>query len=48
MIATGVESPEMLATLRTLGLRWLQGERLVPPLEAHLVPVQWPRPVRIG
>lgn len=48
VIATGVESPEMLATLRTLGLRWLQGERLVPPLEAHLVPVQWPRPVRIG
>lgn len=48
VIATGVESPEMLATLRTLGLRWLQGERLVPALEAHLVPVQWPRPVRIG
>lgn len=48
VIATGVESPEMLATLRTLGLRWLQGERLVPALEAHLVPVQWPRPIRIG
>ena len=48
VIATGVESPEMLATLRTLGLRWVQGERLVPALEAHLVPVQWPRPVRIG
>jgi len=46
--ATGVESPEMLAALRMIGLRWLQGERLVPPLEAHLVPVQWPRPVRVG
>jgi len=46
--ASGIESPEMLAALRMIGLRWLQGERLVPPLEAHLVPVQWLRPVRIA
>ncbi|MDP3857538.1 MAG: EAL domain-containing protein [Stagnimonas sp.] len=47
VIANGVESPEMLAALRMIGLRWLQGDRLVPPLEAHLVPVQWSRPVRV-
>jgi len=46
--ASGVESPEMVVALRMIGLRWLQGERLVPPLEAHLVPVQWSRAVRVG
>lgn len=46
--ATGVESPEILAVLRMIGLRWMQGDRLVVPLPAHLVPVQWARPVRLG
>lgn len=47
-IATGVDSAEALAALRVIGLRWMQGDRLVAPLEAHLVPVQWPRPVRLA
>ncbi|ROH89679.1 EAL domain-containing protein [Stagnimonas aquatica] len=48
VIATGVDSAETLSALRVIGLRWMQGERLVAPLEAHLVPVQWPRPVRLA
>lgn len=47
-IATGVDSAEALAALRVIGLRWMQGERVVVPLEAHLVPVQWARPVRLA
>lgn len=48
VVATGVDAPEALAALRVMGLRWMQGEHLVPALEPHLVPVQWPRPVRLG
>lgn len=48
VIATGVDSAETLSALRVIGLRWMQGERLVAPLEGHLVPVQWPRPVRLA
>ncbi|GAC1621427.1 MAG: hypothetical protein NVS9B10_04210 [Nevskia sp.] len=41
VIASGVESPVMRQTLRSLGCRYLQGDLFCPPVPAALLPQRW-------
>ncbi len=45
VIATGVDSEGAADALRLIGVRYLQGRALLPPLAAQSVPLAWERPV---
>ena len=45
--ATGVDSEASIATLRVIGVRWMQGRALLPPQDVDSVPVAWDRPVAL-
>lgn len=43
VIARGVDSEASIATLRVIGVRWMQGRALLPPQDAANVPPVWDR-----
>lgn len=45
--ATGVDSEASMATLRVIGVRWMQGRALLPAQDAINVPAAWDRPVAL-
>ncbi len=45
--ATGVDSEAAATALRLIGVRYLQGHALLPPLEPESLPMVWERPVSL-
>lgn len=45
--ASGVDSEASIATLRVIGLRWMQGRALLPAQDSENVPAAWDRPVAL-
>lgn len=45
--ASGVDSEASIATLRVIGLRWMQGRVLLPAQDTENVPTAWDRPIAL-